>query len=132
MLYQMSYMYANQSAKLIGLVSVCYFSRAAIALFPHIVGGNGIRTRTSVSTGHVSKQVNPNSSPLVSRCNPLRGTPGLRRIFIRSEMWVTPPCKQRSQRKPKLNLSTLPQLSDARKLFLRFKMEGAERVELPA
>ena len=46
-------------------------------------------------------------------------------------MPVTRPCKQRSQRKLKLNLSTVPQLHDARKLYLRFKMEHPEGVEPP-
>lgn len=40
-------------------------------------------------------------------------------------------CKRTSQRKPKLNLSTLPQLSDARKLFLALQNGGGGESRTP-
>jgi hypothetical protein len=46
------------ASKLIGVKSLCLFSRAAIALIPHIVGGCGNRTRSSVAKGHVGKTMN--------------------------------------------------------------------------
>ena len=60
--------------KLTGFVSICLFTCAAIALIPHIVGGYGTRTRTTVSKGHVSKYSKAILIRLVSVSKSLAGS----------------------------------------------------------